>query len=257
MNALIVDDDPTSRCLLRLTLSHSFDWKILEAGDGLEGLRLLERAPIDVVFLDVHMPKIGGAEFLEILRASSEHAATPVFIMTAEKDADTVRQMVTLGVQDYLVKPLSAARIAARVERAMAHRSPGQLQVKPAPLERAPNMALLVDADERSRKFFTTVIDGYGTVLTAESGIDALALCTGNAPELILIGPSIGLLNPAFLIRRLRALRHLTDTRIYLFVEPHQRGEFPDCAGADGFVDRVFEADAFLAQFGIGVLSPV
>jgi DNA-binding NtrC family response regulator len=98
---------------------------------------------------------------LEVLRASPKHAALPVIMLTNEKDADMVRQIVALGVDDYLVKPLSAARIGERVARAMAHHA---TRPKTTPTA-APTAgwlgagpALLVDSDADFREFFKTTL---------------------------------------------------------------------------------------------------
>ncbi len=119
MKALLVDDDPSARFLLRATLTREFAWTTLEAPDGLAALKVLETNDVGIVFLDLHMPGLGGIETLRILRDSPRHASLPVIVMTADNHEEIVTEAITLGVGDYLVKPLRAAAITDRVTRAL------------------------------------------------------------------------------------------------------------------------------------------
>lgn len=119
MKALLVDDDPTSRFLLRLALIRILNWTSVEASNGADALARLRQQPVDLVFLDLHMPGIDGIQTLEAIRRTPAHAGLPVIVVSADNDGEMVSRALALGVSDYLIKPLTPIEIAARVTRVM------------------------------------------------------------------------------------------------------------------------------------------
>lgn len=85
--ALIVDDLSENRSLLRRALEKE-EWHVVEAEQGEEALSRLEEAPVDLILLDLMMPKMDGFEFLSRLRASTGYAEIPVIIITARELSD-------------------------------------------------------------------------------------------------------------------------------------------------------------------------
>jgi CheY-like chemotaxis protein len=120
VKALLVDDDPTSRYLLRRALTRTFSWTTEDAVDGERALAALSAGGVDLVFLDVHMPGMDGMTLLKQLRASAATATLPIIMMTGEKDEGVVREAISLGVAAYLVKPLRLDQIVSRLARTMA-----------------------------------------------------------------------------------------------------------------------------------------
>jgi len=115
---LVVDDEPRYQRLLEANL-RTEDHDVLTAGNGLEALDVFSANPIDLVLLDVMMPKLDGFATLQRLR---EFSNVPVIILTAKgEEQDRVRGL-DLGADDYLVKPFSATELLARV-RAVLRRS--------------------------------------------------------------------------------------------------------------------------------------
>ena len=119
MKALLVDDDPTSRFLLRLALIRILNWTSVEASNGADALARLRQQPVDLVFLDLHMPGIDGIQTLEAIRRTPTHASLPVIVVSADNDGEMVARAQALGISDYLIKPLTPIEIAARVTRVM------------------------------------------------------------------------------------------------------------------------------------------
>lgn len=117
MKALLVDDDPTSRFILRLALNRILNWSSVEATNGVDALAKLGQQPVDLVFLDLHMPGYDGLQTLEAIRNSPPHANLPVIVISADNDGAMVSRAAALGISDYLLKPLTSIEIAARVAR--------------------------------------------------------------------------------------------------------------------------------------------
>jgi type IV pilus assembly protein PilB len=110
---LVADDDPQMRRLIRIVLQREgFD--VLEANDGLDALDLIEQGRIDLVILDVDMPRLNGLGVLEEIRAQMRTASLPVIVLTALQD-ETEEKALDLGAQDYLTKPVQTRSLVARV----------------------------------------------------------------------------------------------------------------------------------------------
>ena len=115
-NILLVEDSPTIRNLLRLMLKqHGF--AVSTAGDGLEGLEVLSRRPVDLVITDVNMPRMDGFSFITRIRAQPAYARLPVIVISTERLSSQRREGMNLGVSAYLNKPVSPQVLVKEVEK--------------------------------------------------------------------------------------------------------------------------------------------
>ena len=115
---LVVDDEPRYLRLLEANLrTEGFD--VLSALDGLQAIEIFSSNPVDLILLDVMMPKLDGFSTCQRIRQFSN---VPIVMLTAKgEEHDRVRGL-DLGADDYLVKPFSASELLARV-RAVLRRS--------------------------------------------------------------------------------------------------------------------------------------
>jgi CheY-like chemotaxis protein len=100
---LLVDDEAFCRSALSRLLEIQ-GYRVTQAVDGVDALCSLRNDPPDLVLLDVLMPRMGGLEFLNLVRANPRFHALPVFLMTAVHDAGIVAQARRSGIQEYLFK---------------------------------------------------------------------------------------------------------------------------------------------------------
>jgi len=109
---LLVDDDPHLRELSRIFLQQEgFD--ITEASDGDEALSAFERRKVDLVILDIMMPKMDGWELCRQLR---RYYDVPVLMLTAKGETSQKLKGFQVGTDDYLVKPFEPLELVARVK---------------------------------------------------------------------------------------------------------------------------------------------
>ena len=113
MRMLIVEDDPTLGIGLREHFL-SRNWDVILATDGEQGLELAFNKKIDVILLDIMLPKVNGYEICQALRR--EEVNTPVLMLTAKGQVDDVVYGLEVGADDYLVKPFSLRVLEARVK---------------------------------------------------------------------------------------------------------------------------------------------
>jgi DNA-binding response OmpR family regulator len=117
---LIVDDEPRYLRLLEANL-RTEGYEVVTAQDGVQALDVFSAHPIDLVLLDVMMPRLDGFGVCQRLR---EFSNVPIVILTARgEEQDRVRGL-DLGADDYLVKPFSATELLARVRAVLRRAQP-------------------------------------------------------------------------------------------------------------------------------------
>ena len=110
---LVVEDHSEMRRFIAEILSS--DYRVIQAADGVEGLAQAIAERPDLVVTDLMMPKMGGDEFVKHLRAHHSLPQPPVLVLSAKADDSLRLRLLAESVQDYLVKPFSAAELQARV----------------------------------------------------------------------------------------------------------------------------------------------
>ncbi len=123
---LIVDDDPAILRLLSTNLK-ARGYEIYTAVDGEESLEAVQKNFIDLIILDLMMPKIDG---VEVCRRIREWSDVPIIILSARGDEGDKVKCLELGADDYLTKPFGIAELMARIKTAFRHR--GDPTVSPA-----------------------------------------------------------------------------------------------------------------------------
>lgn len=110
-NILIVEDSTTMRSLLVATIESMGGFRIVEAASGFEALRLLPREPVDLIITDINMPDINGLELVSFVRGSEIYRHIPLFIISTEGSERDREKGLSLGANEYLVKPFDPSRL--------------------------------------------------------------------------------------------------------------------------------------------------
>ena len=124
LTAVIVDDEPPARDLLRLLCGQAGVAVLGEAADGIAALEMLAQVNPDLVFLDISMPALDG---MAVARRLSEKAQAPAIIFTTAHAAHAVTAF-DVGAVDYLLKPIDSDRFALALSRVRAARESAQPQ---------------------------------------------------------------------------------------------------------------------------------
>ena len=109
---LVVDDDKHTRMLLRAILEQA-KYTVSTAGNGEEALSVMEREHIDLVVLDIMMPKMDG---LHVCRETRKDSNVPIIMLTAKTDEFDKLLGLELGADDYITKPFSPREVVARIK---------------------------------------------------------------------------------------------------------------------------------------------
>lgn len=113
---LVVDDNPDNRDVLIRRLKRLDLTDVVQAADGIEALEAIRSTTFDLVLLDVMMPRMNGIEVLQTMQSEGRLDDTPVVMISAASEIDTVVRCIELGAEDYLPKPFNPALLAARVK---------------------------------------------------------------------------------------------------------------------------------------------
>lgn len=109
---LVVEDNPNARKLMEAVLKQN-GYEPLLAADGIEALNVLDNKHVDLIVLDVMMPRMDGYEFTETLRSSG--CDLPILMVTAKEKPADKRKGFIIGTDDYMVKPVDEEEMILRI----------------------------------------------------------------------------------------------------------------------------------------------
>lgn len=164
---VLIEDDPGIRTVIRLALKGAGFTSICEAGNGTEGLALVQREKPALVILDLMLPGMDGLSVCSAIRRTSSVSGTPIVILTARTAEEDVVRGLELGADDYITKPFSKAILVARVKAALRRSSQPKGPIR--------TLGLLV-LDETTR---TASVDGVMLSLT-RSEFDLLDILSAH-----------------------------------------------------------------------------
>ena len=110
---LIIDDSPSLRRLIKYSVNRVYkNLEYLEASDGKEGLELLNSGgKVDVIILDINMPRMDGLTFLEEKKKNPSFQDIPIIILTKKDEHELKPKAFQYGVVEYLPKPFNVSKM--------------------------------------------------------------------------------------------------------------------------------------------------
>ncbi len=108
---LIVEDSPTMRQLLVFALKRLKDVDIVEAQDGMDGLRKVTSDHFDLALVDINMPVMDGLKLVSLIRGEDSIKDMPVVVVTTEGAKEDRERAMSLGANEYLTKPIQANKV--------------------------------------------------------------------------------------------------------------------------------------------------
>ena len=171
LKILVVDDEPAIRRFLRTSLT-AHGYQITEAAEGAAALQAMQQGAMDIVVLDLGLPKLDGFEVIKSLRESG--ASVPIIVLSSRTDEAGKVRALDLGADDYVTKPFGVDELLARIRAALRHR----LQQKgEKPVFRSGD--LMVDLVRR-----IVTVRGHEVKLTPRE-YDILSLLVSNAGKVL------------------------------------------------------------------------
>ncbi len=112
---LIVEDSPTMRQLLVFAVRRLKNVDIVEATDGMDGLRKVSSDHFDLALIDINMPVMDGLKLISMISGDETLHQLPVIVITTEGASEDRDRALELGANEYLTKPIQANRVLAVV----------------------------------------------------------------------------------------------------------------------------------------------
>jgi len=108
---LIVEDSPTMRQLLVFALKRLKNVDVVEAQDGMDGLRKVTGDHFDLALVDINMPVMDGLKLISLIRGEESLKSMPIIVITTEGAQEDRERALALGADEYLTKPIQANRV--------------------------------------------------------------------------------------------------------------------------------------------------
>lgn len=114
--ALVVEDSPTMRQLIVFALSRVRNLKVIEAEDGVDGLKKLSQKKFDILVTDINMPMMDGLKLVSMVRRDEVHKDIPIVIITTEGAQEDRQRALSLGANAYITKPIQAPQVISKIK---------------------------------------------------------------------------------------------------------------------------------------------
>ncbi len=110
---LVVEDSPTMRQLITFTLKRLKDVEIVEASDGVDGLKKIAAGKFDIIFTDINMPIMDGLKLVSLVKNDPANKDIPIVVITTEGGQEDRDRALALGANSYITKPIQATNLLA------------------------------------------------------------------------------------------------------------------------------------------------
>lgn len=125
---LVVEDNPDMRSYIRSILTEHFN--VLEAGNGLEALSILNLKPVDFIVSDLMMPVMDGIELSRRVKENFAISHIPFLMLTAKTSVESKIESFKVGVDEYLLKPFDEELLLTRIDNIIGNRKRSKKEFK-------------------------------------------------------------------------------------------------------------------------------
>lgn len=119
-NILVVEDSPTMRQLISFAMKRIPDSHIIEATDGVDALKKLSSASVDIILADINMPVMDGLKLVSLVRGNPLYNKIPIIIVTTEGAEEDRKRALSIGANAYLPKPIQTQELIKLVNKYLA-----------------------------------------------------------------------------------------------------------------------------------------
>ncbi|MCK5719311.1 MAG: response regulator [Thiomargarita sp.] len=223
---LVIDDDKTIRELLSIYLS-KVGYKVVEAANGQEGLKLAKKLHPNAITLDVMMPGMDGWQVLSKLKADPDLAHIPVIMLTMTEDQNIG---YSLGATEYLTKPIARTELIQVLRKYRSNKSVCSI--------------MIVEDDPMTQEMMVRMLHKVGwKIIEAENGKVALQYLDTIKPDLILLDLMMPEMDGFEFVVRLR--QHKTCSKIPVVVLTAKDITVEDRLWLNSRVDTVYQKGSY------------
>ncbi len=114
---LVVEDSPTMRQLITFTLKRIRELQIVEANDGVDGLKKISAEKFDLILTDINMPIMDGIKLVSLIRNDPNNKEVPIVVITTEGGQEDRDRALSLGANSYITKPVHATELLSTTRK--------------------------------------------------------------------------------------------------------------------------------------------
>jgi DNA-binding response OmpR family regulator len=126
---LVVDDDANNRDLMSRRFQRA-GFLVYTATDAEDALKYIKNTPIDLILLDLMMPRMNGLDLLKILRAKYTPSQLPIIMVSALNESSQIVVALTFGANDYITKPIDFSVAIARIRTQLLRKEADEAALK-------------------------------------------------------------------------------------------------------------------------------
>lgn len=259
LKILIIEDDESTRFLLKRILKRRYTCAVIEAENGEIGLNSLQEYLPDLVLLDLTMPVMDGVETLGRIRSNPIFKNIPVLVITALNEKKLVGTLAEKGISDYILKPIDPDLAFKRIQKVINNiliKSNKSSKKENVYSDAGLNQLLIADKDAEFKAFFTSVLGNKFIIHEASSGIEGLNIFTQHKPNYIFVSDKFGLLDKKILTEKVREVAGIDEVSIYLITD-NDKESSSRIFFFDGILKKTSDPVLFLKDFSKIVLSIV
>jgi len=113
---LVIEDSPTMRQLIRFALNRIPGAEVIEASDGVDGLKKLSSFEVDLILTEINMPIMDGLKLVNLVRSNDSYKNIPIVIITTEGAKEDKERAMALGADAYITKPIQSGILLSTVQ---------------------------------------------------------------------------------------------------------------------------------------------
>ena len=208
---LIIDDDSNFRVYLSHLIEKEFKADIKYANDGKEGYVITVPFKPDLIIVDDDMPEMRGDKYVEKVRGDVKFKDTPIVVMTASNDNNTISKYIDFKINDYIVKPLNSDEALRKIGNIINMHNKN---------------VLVVDDNRAFGMFVEKVIRSKFhkcTVRLAENGNDALVQMEEEKPSLILLDNAMPGMSGKEFLKNIRSNPKFKNIQVVMVTSQSER----------------------------------
>lgn len=249
LKILIVEDEDATQLILKKHISSAHECEFRSAKNGLDGLEELRSFRPDIVLLDIMMPVMSGIDFLQKVSSDTEFNSTPILVLTAVSESETVRKILSMGVTEFIIKPFDRESLLQRLNRVIERIQQGRIRRTSESGAYSQESLLIIDKHtlyrEKLKKFFSNTM----ATEDADSTLTGAKMFNEKPYTILLISESISLMNETFFARKIRSSQSGKDCLIYLLADNPQRYKAGELPYFDGVQKRWLDPHQTASEF--------
>lgn len=245
LKVLIVDDEPTMRRLLHRWIEKLTQCELYEAGNGLEALEIISGTQIDMLLTDINMPVLDGVDMISLIKSDPATASMEIAVVSVIAVETKVREILKLGVSDYLLKPLQYDQVIHRLQQ-IIERAMTKAMKRAAQGSGSETRILVCDADVNFCEFAESALSAEYAVEVSQSVAKTLVFALKWQPHVVLMTDNLSGTKLEFLVSKVKKVSGDEPCKIFALTDSKTPPVELDTI--DGTIKKSFVTDGFLSS---------